>query len=99
MASKVVEDIGRITLTDVSENASIFLDNKFRELLIKKGIKKSGSMRRLGRVMGYPGVTPSWNVKQMLFGKQGIPFFRLKRLCDFLDLKLEDVEKHVVSVR
>jgi len=94
-----MQNIRRITLTNVPENASIFLDDKFRGLLIRRGIKKSGSMRQLGRVMGYTGNAPNWSIKQILYGKQGIALFRLKKLCYFLDLNLKDIEKHVVRMR
>lgn len=89
----------RIQLDEISNGVSIILEDQYREHIIKRAIEKAGSMYQLGRIMGYMGNAPNWNIKQILSGKQGIPFYRLKRLCDLLDINLDDVEKHIVQLK
>ena len=89
----------KMPFKEIPNSASIILGDDYRKFMIEKGIKKAGSMRQLGRVMGYRGNAPNWSIKQILWGKQGIPFYRLKRLCEFLNITLDDVEKHVIQVR
>jgi DNA-binding Xre family transcriptional regulator len=84
-----------IKLEKLSKDASILLKEEFRRELIERGIEKAGSMRQLGRVMGYTGDAPNWHIKQILQGKRGIPLFRLERLCKFMNISLADIEKYV----
>jgi len=88
-----------VDLSKLSRYASIVLENGFRKRFIEDAIKKAGSLRELGRIMGYTGKASNWNVKQILHGKQGIPLFRLERLCDFMNVPLADIQKHVVKIR
>lgn len=81
-------------LTDLPKSTSILLEDEFRERLIEEAIKKAGSMCQLGRIMGYSSKSPNWSIKQIFKGNQGIPLFRLKRLCEFMGLSLTDVEKN-----
>ena len=83
----------------LNDYALIFLDEDFRKKLIETGIRKAGSITQLGRVMGYMGNAPNWNVKQILRGKQGVPLHRLKRLCSFLGVSLNEIEKHVLKTK
>ena len=78
----------KIKLQKLSKSSSIFLEDEYRKRLIESAIKKAGSMNQLGKIMGYTGSAPNWNIKQILAGNQGIPLFRLKRLCDFMELSL-----------
>lgn len=89
----------KIELQKLSKNASILLEDKFRKRLIEKAIRKAGSMRQLGRVMGYSGNAPNWNIKQIHKGNQGIPFFRLERLCEFMNVPLVDIEENIKRIR
>jgi len=86
-------------LEGLPKNASVFIEDVFRKRLIESAIKKAGSLNQLGKIMGYTGSAPNWNIKQILVGNQGIPLFRLKRLCDFMNLRLSDVEDYVERVR
>ena len=79
----------------LSKKGSIFLEDKFRIQLIARAINKAGSMRQLGRVMGYSANSPNWSIKQILQGNQGIPLFRLERLCKFMRISFADIEKNV----
>jgi DNA-binding Xre family transcriptional regulator len=88
-----------IKLEKLSKDTSILLKEEFRIELIKRGIKKAGSMRQLGRIMGYTGEAPNWSIKQILQGKQGIPLFRLERLCKFMNISLTDIEKYIEKIK
>jgi len=55
-------------------------------------------MYELGRILGYTGDSPNWNIKQIRSGKQGFPLFRLKFLCDFLNINLDELNKYIVQV-
>jgi len=87
------------SLDQLKDNASNFLDEDFGKKLIETGIQKAGSMHRLGRVMGYVGNAPNWSIKLILHGKQGVPLFRLKKLCTFLSISLNEIEKHVLKTK
>jgi len=87
------------SLDQLKDYASVFLEEDFRKKLIETGIRKAGSMNQLGRVMGYMGNAPNWNIKQILHGKQGVPLYRLKRLCAFLGMSLNEIEKHVLKTK
>jgi hypothetical protein len=91
--------MSEIKLQKLPMNASILLEDNFRKQLIEKAIKKAGSMRQLGRVMGYSGDAPNWNIKQIYQGNQGIPHFRLKRLCEFMKISFADVEKNIKVIK
>jgi hypothetical protein len=80
-------------------NTSIFLEDNFRKQLIEGAIKKAGSMRQLGRIMGYSGNSPNWSIKQILYGNQGIPLHRMQKLCAFIGISWKDVEKNVRNIR
>lgn len=77
----------------------IMLEDAFRKHLLEEAINKAGSLRELGRVMGYTGNASNWNVKQILYGQQGIPLFRLERLCKFMNISLTNIEKHIREVK
>ena len=77
----------------------IILDEEYRKSLIQEGIRKGGSMRQLGRIMGYTSSSPNWSIKLILSGKQGIPFHRLKRLCQFLNVPLTEVLNHIIEIK
>jgi hypothetical protein len=47
--------------------------------------------------MGYTG--NALNIKQILQGKQGIPFFRLERLCRFMNIPLTNIEEYVEKIK
>jgi len=83
----------------LDDDASIFLEEDLRKKLIESGIQKAGSMRRLGRIMGYVGNASNWSIKQILHGRQGIPLFRLRELCAFLGMSLSDIEKHILKTK
>jgi hypothetical protein len=89
----------KIEFNKLPKNVSILLEDNFRKKLMEESIGKAGSMHQLGRVMGYIGNAPNWSVKQIIQGNQGIPLFRLERLCGFMKLPLEEVEKHVEEIR
>ena len=82
-----------------SDLTSLILDEEYRKKLIEKGVQKAGSMYALGRIMGYTCNSPNWSLKQILEGKQGIPFHRLRRLCEFLSVPLIEAQNHIVEVR
>jgi DNA-binding Xre family transcriptional regulator len=84
-------------INKLPRNASIFLNDSFRVAFIKKAIEKAGSMRQLGRIMGYTSEAPNWSIKQILYGKQGIPLFRLEKLCKFMSVSLIDIESYIVK--
>lgn len=88
-----------VELQKLSKNSSVFLEDAFRKQLIEKAIKKAGSMRQLGRVMGYSASSPNWSIKQIIKGNQGIPFFRLEKLCDFLKISLEEIKKNIREIK
>ena len=88
-----------VELEKQSETASIMLEDNFRRRIITEAIKKAGSMRQLGKVMGYKGSAPNWSIKQILEGKQGIRLYRLEKLCRFMGLSLLDVENKVKCIR
>jgi hypothetical protein len=79
------------------KSTRIFLNDTFRVTFIKEAIEKAGSMRQLGRIMGYTGNSPNWNIKRILDGKQGVPLFRLQRVCEFMNIPLTDIEKFFVK--
>jgi len=87
------------SLDQLNNYASIFLEENFRKKLIETGIQKAGSMNQLGRIMGYMGDAPNWNIKQILHGKRAVPLYRLKRLCTFLGMSLNEIEKHVLKTK
>ena len=87
-----------IELQKLSKTASIFLEDELRKRLIEGAIKKAGSMRQLGRIMGYTSMSPNWSIKQILRGNQGIPLFRLEKLCEFMKLSLVDIEKKIKKI-
>lgn len=89
----------KIELKKLSGKVSISLEDKFRKRLIEAAIKKAGSMRQLGRVMGYSAGSPNWSIKQILHGNQGIPLFRLERLCEFMKMSFEDIEKNIKRIK
>jgi hypothetical protein len=86
-------------INKLPRNARIFLNDSFRVTFIKKAIEKAGSMRRLGRIMGYTGNAPNWSIKQIAEGKQGIPLSKLERLCNFMGVSLIDVEKEISDIK
>jgi hypothetical protein len=88
----------KINFDKISDVTSIILEDRYREQIINQGIKKAGSMFELGRILGYPGVSPNWNVKNIRSGKQGFPLFRLIFLCDFLNINFDELKKHIVQV-
>jgi DNA-binding Xre family transcriptional regulator len=47
--------------------------------------------------MGYTSEAPNWSIKQILYGKQGIPLFRLEKLCKFMSVSLVDIERYIVK--
>jgi DNA-binding Xre family transcriptional regulator len=80
----------------LSRNTRVFLEDSFRVAFIKEAIKKAGSMRQLGRIMGYTSNAPNWSIKRILDGKQGIPLFRLQRLCEFMNVSLTDIKNFLL---
>lgn len=86
-------------LQNLSKNASILLEDEFRKRLIEEAIRKAGSMRQLGKIMGYTGNAPNWSIKQILQGNQGIPLSRLEKLCSFMNLCLTDIERNIKSIK
>ena len=77
----------------------IFLKDSFRTALLKEAIEKAGSMRQLGRIMGYAGSSPNWHIKRIAEGKQGIPLGRLERLCTFMGISLKDIENEIKYIK
>jgi hypothetical protein len=77
----------------------IFLNDTFRVTFIKEAIEKAGSMRQLGRIMGYTGPSPNWSIKQIVEGKQGIPIRKLERLCIFMGISPKEIEKEISDVK
>jgi len=86
-------------INKLPRNACIYLNDSFRVTFIKKAIEKAGSMRQLGRIMGYTGNAPNWSIKQIAEGKQGIPLSKLERLCNFMGISLIDVEKEISDIK
>ena len=95
----MIELAQKIEIKKLPENAFILLRDKFRRQLIEEAIKKAGSMRQLGIVMGYTSNAPNWSIKQILRGNQGIPLFRLKRLCDFMKISFEAIERNIKEIK
>lgn len=62
-------------------------------------MEKAGSLHQLGRILGYTGNAPNWNVKNILYGRQGIPLHRLKRLCDFLGMSPDDLKDKIDGIK
>lgn len=91
--------INDVSLNKFSKYALVILEDGFRKRFIEDAIRKAGSMRELGRIMGYTGKASNWNVKQILYGKQGIPLFRLERLCEFMNISFVDVKKYVKEIK
>lgn len=61
----------RIRFDELSNGTSIILEDQYREHIIKRAIRKAGSMYQLGRIMGYMGNAPNWNIKQIFIWKTG----------------------------
>jgi DNA-binding Xre family transcriptional regulator len=83
----------------LSRTTHIFLNDSFRAALIKEAIEKAGSMRQLGRIMGYTGPSPNWSIKRIAEGKQGIPLSKLERLCTFMGISLKDIENEMKYIK
>ena len=66
---------------------------------MNSAIEKAGSMRQLGRIMGYSGPSPNWSIKQIRAGKQGIPYFRVLKLADFLNVHPNDILRNTAKIR
>jgi len=79
--------------------ASVLLEDDFRKRFIQDAIEKAGSLCELGRILGYTGKASNWNVKQILYGKQGIPLFRLKRLCQFMNLSIDQLQNKIKKIK
>lgn len=77
----------------------IYLQGSYVRELIDSAIEKAGSMRHLGRIMGYFGPSPNWSIKRIRAGKQGIPYFKILKLADFLNLHPNDILKHTAKIR
>ncbi|MEM2741926.1 MAG: hypothetical protein QXD95_07245 [Nitrososphaeria archaeon] len=75
------------------------MNDEFRKKLMKKALEKAGSMRQLGRIMGYTGVSPNWSIKQIIEGKQGIPIDKLERLCNYMGLSILDIKKEINYIK
>ena len=88
-----------IKANELSNDNSVRLEDDFRDSLFKHCVDKSGSLYRLGRDLGYMGVTPSWNVKQMWYGKQYITVFRLKKLAQIAGIPFEEIIKHITQIK
>lgn len=82
----------------LEEGDSIFLDEPYLKNLIDSGIAKAGSMRQLGKILGYSGFSKSWSIKQIRDGKQGILYRRLSKLAEFLNMKPEIILKHTLHI-
>jgi len=89
----------KVELQKLSRTASIILEDSFRRSILKQAIKKAGSMRQLGKIMGYSSNSPNWSIKQILEGKQGIPLHRLEKLCTFMGLSLADIKKNIKGIK
>lgn len=71
-----------------------FLENDFRNSLFKKAYEEVGSLRRLGKRMGYTGVSPNYYVNRMWRGEQAITLSRLKVLSEITHIPLNEILRH-----
>ncbi|MCL4326516.1 MAG: hypothetical protein M1481_06850 [Candidatus Thermoplasmatota archaeon] len=80
--------------------SKIWIEPKYRAMIIKTAIDKAGSINQVGRIMGYRSkIHPGWSVRQILIGYQPFTVDRLQRLLDFLNIPYEEIEKHVIDNR
>jgi len=61
-------------LSEFRDIDSIFFEDDFRENLFKKATKEAGSKHQLAYILAYFSHS---NVNWIIYGKQGIPIFRL----------------------
>ena len=93
------DDIMSNMTRNLQKYDSIFLRGSYVRKLIDSAIEKAGSMRHLGRIMGYSGPSPNWSIKRIKAGKQGIPYFRLIKLADFLNVHPNDILRNTAKMR
>jgi len=71
-----------------------FVEDEFREKLFEMAYKKEGSLRRLGRKLGYTGSAPNYYVNRMWCGKQLISLEQLKILSEITNISLKEILDH-----
>lgn len=79
-------------------NEKFFLENEFRNLLFRKAYERAGSLRQLGRKMGYSGPSPNYYVNRMWRGEQAITLSQLKVLSEIAHIPLDVVLQHAKKV-
>jgi len=74
------------------------LEDEFRNSLFEKAYKEMGSLRQLGRKMGYGGPSPNWYVRRMWYGEQAITLHRLKVLSEITSIPMSQILLHAKEI-
>jgi len=70
------------------------IEDEFRQKLFEMAYEKEGSLRQLGRKLGYTGSAPNYYVKRMWCGKQLISLEQLKILSEITNISLKEILEH-----
>ncbi len=75
-----------------------YLEEEFRNVLFKKALEKEGSLRQIGKKMGYSGPSPNYYINRMWRGEQSITLFQLKVLSEITGVSLEKILQHASQI-
>jgi hypothetical protein len=78
-----------------TNSQKFLLEDMFREKLFEIACKKEGSLRQLGRKLGYTGPAPNYYVNRMKRGEQLINLRQLKILSEITNIDFSEILKHV----
>jgi hypothetical protein len=81
-------------IRELEAKKKFYLEEEFRNVLFKKALEKEGSLRQLGRKMGYSGPSPNYYINRMWRGEQAIKMDQLKILSTITGISLSTILKN-----
>ena len=98
MSMQLNDEVVAKIIKYLEEDDSIFLESSYVRSLMNSAIIKAGGVRQLCKILGYSGFSRSWSIRQIRYGKQGLPYSRLFKLAEFLNIKPKNILKYVVRI-
>ncbi|MEM2507454.1 MAG: hypothetical protein QXF61_10485 [Nitrososphaeria archaeon] len=82
---------GKLMRKELELKKKFHLKEEFRNMLFQKALQKEGSLRQLGRKMGYTGSAPNYYVNRMWRGEQAIRIDQLRILAKITGIPLSRI--------
>ena len=81
-------------IREIEAKKRFHLEDEFRDRLFKKAYENAGSLRQLGKKLGYTGPSPNYYVNRMWRGEQPITWHRLKILSKMTRIPMTEILHH-----